>query len=402
MSNELGRPPGLARPPDPSRPGYVRRHRGPYHEFVSRYREYADLTLRGGWASRKQLTRHLLGFIADERNLAVARDHLERYGGRAPGIDGHTFDMLTAGEWWEGLRIFRDEIRSGGYAPARDLLRQIPKGSGRGTRTIAVQTLTDRVVGRAALQVLQPVLDRFFDPLSFGGRPGRGAFDALAAATHLHERGHTVWVAEDLRDAFSRVPLPRLLDVAAKSLGIKNRRTDRLYAFLKSVVSGASVPGLRQGNPLSPFLMNIFLDHHLDRRWRKAHPRWPLLRYIDDLLVVCPSRAEAREAHAALVEMLVPTGMLTKLGPGRSVRALDARRPVQWLGFAVYRTRAGELRILPGERAWDGLAVGLSEPGLPAGLPVEHPPAHVQDSLTLLLQVVVGVPRRPPRPGVRP
>lgn len=171
-------------------------------------------------------------------------------------------------------------------------------------------------------------------------------------------------MAEDLRDAFARVPLPRLLDVAAKYLGVRDRRTDRLYAFLESVVSGASVPGLRQGNPLSPFLMNVYLDRHLDRPWRKTHPRWPLLRYVDDLLVVCPSRAEAREAHAALVEMLVPTGMLTKLGPGRSVRSLDARRPVQWLGFAVYRSRAGGLRILPGERAWDGLAVGLSEPGL--------------------------------------
>ena len=56
--------------------------------------------------------------------------------------------------------------------------------------------------------------------------------------------------------------------------------------------------------------------------------------------------------------------MLTKLGPRRSVRALDVRRPVQWLGFAVHKSRAGELRIRPGERAWDGLAEALSEPGL--------------------------------------
>jgi hypothetical protein len=137
-----------------------------------------------------------------------------------------------------------------------------------------------------------------------------------------------------------------------------------LTRFIAALLSGASCPGLRQGSPLSMFLLNCYLDHHLDRVWRRRHPEWPLIRYVDDLLVVCRTRAEAVAAHAALAELLRPRAMLPKLGRVEAVRALDPRRRVAWLGFVFHRTRADRLRIGPGRAGWEKLDVALTEPGL--------------------------------------
>ena len=43
----------------------------------------------------------------------------------------------------------------------------------------------------------------------------------------------------------------------------------------------------READPLSPLLLNLYLHHLLDVRWRTLHPDSPLLRYADDLLLLC-------------------------------------------------------------------------------------------------------------------
>ena len=40
---------------------------------------------------------------------------------------------------------------------------------------------------------------------------------------------------------------------------------DERMAFLKTVIQPDKTPGLRQGSPLSPLLLNLYLHHTLDR-----------------------------------------------------------------------------------------------------------------------------------------
>lgn len=381
MSNFLGRPIHRTdddRPPSDyvlRRPNYVRSHRGSFLDFEARLRTHVTALLRGGWSDRSQLTPHLLSYVSDERNLAAAWCHVRDRGGRAAGSDGDTFDNYDPFDIpWELLKAWRDEILAGEFVPDPDRLCVVPKGGNRGTRTITVLTIRDHVVNRAAVQVLQTVFDRFFDPFSFGCRPSptaagvlrRGTLPAVATAMTLDALGYVHWVAEDLRDAFGRVPLPGVMEVVAKYLAIPDPMGHPLTRFIHSLVSGAARPGLRQGSPLSPFLLNLYLDHHLDRVWRRHHPGRPLIRYVDDLLVLCRTRSDALAAHAALAALLRPKGMLTKLGRVKAVRALDGRRPVAWLGYNFHRTRAGTLHMRPGARGWESLEVALTEPGLTA------------------------------------
>ena len=54
------------------------------------------------------------------------------------------------------------------------------------------------------------------------------------------------------------------------------------------------VTGTPQGGPASPLLCNIYL-HRLDRAW-DADQHGVLVRYCDDLVVMCATRQQAEAA----------------------------------------------------------------------------------------------------------
>jgi RNA-directed DNA polymerase len=332
-------------------PKWVSRHRGDRSDFLARHRRQAGRAVQGGRAALKAIAPSLLHRASDERALRVALDHLEAYGGRAPGPDGLCCEDYTEQDKWALCRGLRDEIRAGLYEPDDDRVVLIPKGPGRGLRALAVQNVDDRVVQRALVEVLQPLLDPLFSGHSLGYRPGKGRLHALALAEcYTAAEGRSVWVTEDVQDAFANVPLPRLLQIVKKYLPAAD-----LVAFVGRVLSNASTPGLRQGGSLSPLLLNLYLHHFVDRRWPRRQPGIPLIRVADDILLLCRSREEAGQAHAALVELLGPAGMPVKLGFERAACGLTAAEPAHWLGFRV-ECRGPALAVGLADGAWDRLA----------------------------------------------
>lgn len=337
--------------------GHVGRHRGTYIDFMRRLRRQARKQMPKGRTGIREDAWRFLRWLSDERCLRVAWDYLAEHGGQAPGLDGLRYCDLPETQIWDSLREVRDAIRSGVYEPAEDRSVEISKGPGRGTRTLSVPGIFDRVVQRAAVEVLQPYLDPLFDRHSFGFRPGRGILDALAYAGHcFRSEGRGVWVTADLRDAFGRIPVPRLLDVVQYYTGAED-----LVQFLGRVLGGAQRPGLRQGGPLSPLMLSLYLHHHLDIGWRRLHPDIPLLRYADDLLLMCRTVTEARKAHGDLVELLRPTGMMVKGDRHSDVVTLTAESPAHWLGYQLESRGKKCLAVLIGEKAWVNLAQRLNE-----------------------------------------
>jgi len=207
---------------------------------------------------------------------------------------------------------------------------RIPKGRCRGNRELAIENLDDRVAARAIVQMVQPLLDPLFDSNSFC-RPGRGPIHALAIAEHLFQHAdRRIWIAEDIRAAFPSVPLQRLLDV------VKKRLADRqLIDLIASVVVNRSRKGLRQGNALSPLLMNVYLDHFLDRVWRKRNAEIPLVRFMDDLLVVLRDDDDPDVVYADVAKALRDAGLRPKIGRTNSVHRLDQGAVVPWLGYVI-------------------------------------------------------------------
>lgn len=300
----------------------------------------------------------LVDRIVDTRNLRAAWNYAAR-DDRAPGPDGRRFSDFESFQVWPFLREIQVQLRTGIYRPGPERLALVPKGRGRpGKRPLVIQSIRDRVVQRAAMQILQPLIDPFFDARSFGFRPGRGRMDALAAARAIACReGRWTWVAEDLSNAFECVPHGKLLD--AFELHLKSPRLRKLLEVLiakdlKDPKIAKPKRGLRQGAALSPLLLNVYLDYILDQRWREKYPHIPLIRYADDILLLCLDKAEADRARSDLLKMVIPAGFALKGDATSAVKQLDLEATADWLGYEISRT-AGDLIVTLGESSWDSL-----------------------------------------------
>jgi Group II intron, maturase-specific domain/Reverse transcriptase (RNA-dependent DNA polymerase) len=74
------------------------------------------------------------------------------------------------------------------------------------------------------------------------------------------------------------------------------------------------------GGVVSPLLANVYL-HRLDRAWdTRAHG--VLVRYADDVVVMCASRAQAEAALARLTVLLADLGLETKAAKTRIVQLI--------------------------------------------------------------------------------
>jgi hypothetical protein len=279
-------------------------HTGSARDFLRRHDREAAEAARSGKRARFDFAQRLFRRAADTRNLKLALDHLASEGGGAPGPNGVCPADLGPAERWELARALGDSIRRATYRPGPGRAVTIPKGNGRGHRTLVIQDVQDRAVQRAILQVFQPFVDPRFLDTSFGSRPGLGREHALAKVATLAEvEGRWTWVAEDIRDAFDQVPLNRLLDVVRT-----HAPADDFLSLVDVVIRNRTNKGLRQGGALSPILSNVYLDRCLDRPWHKQNPKMPLLRVVDDLLVLTRDVSESILAQTCLRSLLTAAG----------------------------------------------------------------------------------------------
>ena len=125
----------------------------------------------------------LWNWVTDPRNLHMAwRTIAGNRGRRTPGVDGATVEKIATGigvdKFLQGLR---EELRSGDYRPSPARRKWIAKPGKPGKfRPLGIPTVKDRVVQCAVKQVLEPIFEADFQPVSYGFRPRRRAHDAIA------------------------------------------------------------------------------------------------------------------------------------------------------------------------------------------------------------------------------
>jgi RNA-directed DNA polymerase len=190
--------------------------------------------------------------------------------------------------------------------------------------------------------VIEPIFEADMLECSFGFRPKRSAHDALQVLVDEAWDGRR-WVAEsDVSDCFGAIPHDRLMSA------IEERIVDRqvlklLRAMLRAGVmqDGAltrSVTGTPQGGVISPCLCNVYLNR-LDRQWTERGAG-VLVRYADDLLTLCRTRAEAEAALTALRVILAELGLELKDTKTRIVHLEEGGEGVDFLGFHHQWVRA--------------------------------------------------------------
>ena len=91
------------------------------------------------------------------------------------------------------------------------------------------------------------------------------------------------------------------------------------------------VTGTPQGGVLSPLLANVYL-HRIDRAW-DVRRHGVLVRFADDLVVMCRSREQAEAALAQLTAVLAELGLEPKPAKTRIVHLRVGGEGLDFLGF---------------------------------------------------------------------
>ena len=233
---------------------------------------------------------------------------LRNRGSRTPGVDGMTRRDVLEGDAREQLAAsVMEELKLQTYHPQPARRVYIPKPNGK-QRPLGILTLKDRVVQQVVRMTIEPIFEARFLPCSYGFRPNRCTWDALAEAyQYLKSPCYYYTVIEgDIQNCFGTLNHLRLMEQLQRSIQDK-RLLALLWKMLRAGVMEdlhyfETTEGSPQGGLVSPLLANVYM-HSLDewfhtrfhalstyQRWKRGragefvHVRY--IRYADDFVVL--------------------------------------------------------------------------------------------------------------------
>ncbi len=228
----------------------------------------------------------------------------------APGVDGETWRHYGK-ELEKNLQDLSARLKRGAYRAKPVRRVYIPKADGR-QRPLGVTALEDKIVQRAAVEVLNAIYETDFLGFSYGFRPGRSPHRALDALYTGLLTKKVNWVLDlDIKGFFDGISHEWLVRF------VEHRIADRRVVRLIQKWLNAGVledgkhlrveEGTPQGGSASPLLANIYLHYVFDlwvQAWRRKRARGDVIvvRFADDIVLGFQVRSDAERFRAELEE----------------------------------------------------------------------------------------------------
>jgi len=288
----------------------------------------------------------LIDKVYRQENLHSAFKKVKRNGG-AGGVDHVTvagFEQDLDGE----LTKLSEGLKARTYEPQAARRVYIEKPGTTEKRPLGIPTVRDRVCEGALRHVLEPIFEREFAENSHGFRPQRSAKDALRAVDHGLKAGQGYVVDADIKRYFDTIPHERLLARIAERVA-DGRVLELLQQMLqRGVLENRAWVGTETGTPqggvISPLLANVYLNP-LDHLMQQAG--YTLVRYADDLVILCATRTEAEAAYGVLKAWVETQGISLHPEKTRIVNMNETGAGFDFLGYHFARTQQGRLTRWP-------------------------------------------------------
>ncbi|MEA5596729.1 CRISPR-associated endonuclease Cas1 [Rivularia sp. UHCC 0363] len=224
------------------------------------------------------------------------------------GVDGETISSF-AGNQTVNIYQLMNAVANGSYQPSACKQVIIPKRNGT-QRELKIPTIRDRIVQQALLNVLSPVMEEKFSPVSFAYRPNLSYINAVEKIADWRDMGY-VWVLDaDIVKFFDNIDHDRLLKEVRLHLDHPG-----ILCLIKSWISvgvetreGIILPqkGIPQGAVISPILANIYL-HEFDEIISATDLK--IVRYADDFLILSSCQERILTAKSEVINLLDSIGL---------------------------------------------------------------------------------------------
>jgi len=306
---------------------------------------------------RKARFGNLYGLLNQE-NLRGCFYQLRR--SAAPGVDRVTFAEYER-ELDANLADLVGRLKEKRYRAKLVRRKYIPKANGK-LRALGIPALEDKLLQRAAAQVLEAIYEQDFLDCSWGYRPGRGAREASRVLADRLYAGSTGWVVEaDIRGFFDSISHAWMLRMLKER--VKDGAFLRLIGkWLKAGVLEEDgkvvhpVTGTPQGGIISPVLANIYLHYVLDlwvehRVKKESQGEVMMMRYADDFVCAFQHREDAVRFEQDLAKRLGKFGLAvapekTRTLPFNRCKP-ESNEAFEFLGFEFrwVRRRTGRMGV---------------------------------------------------------
>lgn len=229
----------------------------------------------------------------------------------AAGVDGQTIEEFDL-ELTNNLYKLWNRLSSGSYFPSAVMRVEIPKSDG-GMRPLGIPTVIDRIAQMVAKQLIEPELEKYFHPDSYGYRPRKSAHDAVGQTRKRCWKSD--WVLDlDIKGFFDNIDHELMMRAVQKHV---KEKWALLYIerWLKAPIEmpdgTLKLPqkGTPQGGVISPLLANLFLHYAFDLWIVREFPNVPFERYADDAVCHCKSKFQAQQLKQKLEARMKEVGL---------------------------------------------------------------------------------------------